>query len=609
MPNPDTVLLEYQNKLEALRGGLAQAQTKQSGAIAMLAVVVVIFLFLCNAAYSSRRAAPGWFPPLVLAMAVMPCRNFLASRRKVSEALRLRRFYQSGMDRLTGDWSGKGVSGDEFSRTGHLYERDLNVFGAGSMFELLCTTRSQLGQGRLASYLLDLPDRNETMARQEAVKELQPRSGLREQICLLGKYSFQGCDWEPFREWLDSPQVLVYRVLSWILPATSIALVLAASIRLTPPEAGLWTRAAPFLIPLVAAQVLLALSLRDRVRPVLERSRSIGHEIKLFRQGLELLEAQSFHSAKLKDLTERVKGAGGAVRKLNRLIKAVDECNQDWFYLPSRVLLVDTQLGLAIERWKARHGEDLRTWLDAWAEFEALNALGCYAHEHPEDVFPEMLDSPAGTAEFEAAGFGHPLLAESACIRNDVHFNPERKFYLVSGSNMAGKSTFLRAIGINAVLGSAGAPVRAHRARQSSFAVCASVSIIDSLSEGKSKFMAEVDRLREILRAAASGPKPVLFVIDEILSGTNSRDRRAAVESFLRALIHTNETGAGAIGALSTHDLALAEIAEDPDLGGSNVHMESRDPSDPFAFDYLLKPGVSTHSNALAIARMAGVAV
>jgi DNA mismatch repair ATPase MutS len=146
--------------------------------------------------------------------------------------------------------------------------------------------------------------------------------------------------------------------------------------------------------------------------------------------------------------------------------------------------------------------------------------------------------------------------------------------------------------------------VRSLRARVSSFAVCASISIVDSLGEGKSKFMAEIDRLRETLTAARSGPKPVLFAIDEILSGTNSRDRRVAAESFLRALI-----GAGAIGALSTHDLALAEIAAHPDLAGSNVHMESSDPADPFAFDYILKPGVSTHSNALAIARMAGVAV
>jgi len=286
---------------------------------------------------------------------------------------------------------------------------------------------------------------------------------------------------------------------------------------------------------------------------------------------------------------------------LERLFHTVEQCNKDWFNGPSRLLLVRTQVGLEVERWKARHEKDLRTWLDAWAEFEALNSLGVYAHEHPEDVFPAIADD--GITVFEASALGHPLLPESVCVRNDVHLDSARKFYLVSGSNMAGKSTFLRTIGINGVLASAGAPVRALRARIACFAVCASVSVADSLAEGKSKFMAEVDRLRETLRSGA-GRKPVLFVIDEILNGTNSRDRRIAAESFLRALV-----GSGAIGVLSTHDLALAEIADDPDLGGTNVHMESNDPSDPFTFDYVLKPGVNTHSNALAIARLAGVAV
>jgi DNA mismatch repair ATPase MutS len=342
------------------------------------------------------------------------------------------------------------------------------------------------------------------------------------------------------------------------------------------------------------------LYLRPKLRPVGERNKSVRTEIALLWQGLALMEAQTFHDSKLRALNQRVKGASGTVRKLDRLIHAIDQCNSDWFFFPSRALLIDTQLALAIERWKAAHKKDLEEWLDAWGEFEALNALACYAHEHPGDVFPEIL---AGETAFDASSLGHPLLPYEACVRNDVHLDTERKFYLVSGSNMAGKSTFLRTIGLNAVLAAAGAPVRANHARLSAFAVCASLSIVDSLGEGKSKFMAEIQRLRETL-VSASGPKPVLFVIDEIMSGTNSRDRRVATEAFLRALI-----GAGAIGALSTHDLALAEIAGEAGLGGCNVHMESRDPADPFAFDYLLKEGVSTHSNALAIARLAGVAV
>jgi DNA mismatch repair ATPase MutS len=522
--------------------------------------------------------------------------------RQVPQLARLLRFYESGIARLEGNWSGKGVSGEEFHQPAHLYETDLNLFGEGSLFELLCTARTQAGRERLGSYLLSLPSRDETIARQQAVQELEPRADLREKISLLGKFSFLDCDWTPIGEWLQSPAITAPPViLIWILPLVGLALVLMILIPwLAQPEAGLFTRVAPYVGPLILLQLVFAMVLRPRVRPVLEITRRAGQELTLLRQGLALLESQKFTSPKLKDLVTRVQGGRAAVRYMERLLRAMEECNKQWFFALSRVLLIDTQVALAMERWKARHGAHLIQWLDAWAEFEALNSLGCYAHEHPDDVFPEIV---ADAVEIEASGLGHPLLRESACVRNDVSLNAKRKFYLVSGSNMAGKSTFLRTIAINAVLGAAGAPVRARSARMSSFAVCASVSIVDSLGEGKSKFMAEIDRLRAILDATA-GPKPVLFVIDEVLAGTNSRDRRVATESFMRALI-----AKGAIGALSTHDLALAEIANDPALCGLNVHMESRDAADPFAFDYLLKPGVSTHSNALAIARMAGVAV
>jgi hypothetical protein len=218
---------------------------------------------------------------------------------------------------------------------------------------------------------------------------------------------------------LDSPPVTAPRGLSLTMPVISCALALMVLIPwLAPPGAGLWARVAPFLFPLIAVQIGLAFLLRGRVRPVLNRNRSIGHEITLFWQGLKLLEAQSFRSSKLKELTKRVKGASGAVRTLDRLLQAIDHCNKEWFYGPSTALLVDTQLALAIERWKARHGENLRGWLDAWAEFEALNALACYTHEHPEDVFPEILE---GAPQFEAADLGHPLLPASACVRNDVN--------------------------------------------------------------------------------------------------------------------------------------------------------------------------------------------
>jgi DNA mismatch repair ATPase MutS len=204
---------------------------------------------------------------------------------------------------------------------------------------------------------------------------------------------------------------------------------------------------------------------------------------------------------------------------------------------------------------------------------------------------------------YEADSLGHPLLSHETCVRNNVQLNGDCRFLVVSGSNMSGKTTLLRAIGMNAVLAFAGAPVRAQALRLSRLSICASLSVVDSLLNGKSKFLAEMDRLRRTLETAVAGT-PVLFLIDEILSGTNSRDRRIASEAVVRTLVNR-----GAIGALSTHDLALSEIAELEELRGMNMHTGSRDEGGPMDFDYLLKPGVTTEANALAIARMAGVPV
>jgi len=254
---------------------------------------------------------------------------------------------------------------------------------------------------------------------------------------------------------------------------------------------------------------------------------------------------------------------------------------------------------MAIENWRIEHRIALRIWLDTWAEFEALSALANYAYENPENTFPEF---SAEEAKFEAVALGHPLLSSESCVRNDIQLNRECRFYVVSGSNMSGKSTLLRAIGLNAVLAFAGAPVRAQALRLTPLSVFASLSIVDSLLNGTSRFLAEVERMRQTLEAAAGAS--VLFLVDEIFSGTNSRDRRVAAEAVVRTLVNR-----GAIGALSTHDLALSEIADLEELHGTNVHTGSRDSGEPMDFDYLLKPGVTKEANALAIARMAGVPV
>lgn len=361
-----------------------------------------------------------------------------------------------------------------------------------------------------------------------------------------------------------------------------------------------WSSLGASIAPLIAFHSIVGLIYRHRVNRTLECLRSLHGETQVVRAGLRLLEQQRFKSAKLCGLKQQARNSAAAIRQLDVLIRAMEIRTKDaWFYAPSLTLAAGTQLCMAAERWRQKHSARLKIWFRAWAEFEALNCLACYSYENPGNSFPVFSDEPC----LQAEDLGHPLLPDNSCVRNDVELNATTPFYVISGSNMSGKSTLLRSIGLNAVLAYAGAPVRARTLRLSRSSIVASLGVMDSLMSGKSKFLAELDRLRCAIGSAVPR-RPVLFLIDEILGGTNSRDRRVAAEAIVRTLIKQR-----AIGAFSTHDLALTEIATADGLRGVNVHMGSRSARDPMDFDYRLKPGITSERSALALARLAGVPI
>jgi len=259
------------------------------------------------------------------------------------------------------------------------------------------------------------------------------------------------------------------------------------------------------------------------------------------------------------------------------------------------------QVAFAAERWRQAHGSAVRRWLRVIGEIEALLCLANYSYEHPDEPFPEFVP---GSASFEATGLGHPLVSEATCVRNHVRLCEETRVFLVSGSNMSGKSTLLRTVGINAVLAMAGAPVRAQRLRLTPLHVGASIRVNDSLQEGSSRFYAEITRLRALFDLAGSGGPPLLFLLDELLQGTNSHDRRIGAEGMVHALLNR-----GAIGLVSTHDLALAEIGGFLNGQLSNVHFQEEFENGRMHFDYKLRPGVVTKSNGLALMRSIGLDV
>ncbi len=506
-------------------------------------------------------------------------------------------YYEQGLARLDDDWTGKGETGERFLDGTHPYADDLDLFGRGSLFELLSRARTRVGEETLAGWLLHPAEPEAVRARQGAVAELRTRLDLREDLALLGEGVRSGDDARALTAWADAPAWRVTRFQR----ATAIALALAAVAGLVLWVTGFgWI---PLLVA-VAAGRAFSFTLRTRVGRVVSAVDRAGRDLALLSGVLGRLERERFESPRLAELRAALDVEGlppsRQIGKLNGLIDLLDARRNMIFAPVAFVLLWETQLAIAIEGWRKRSGPAVARWLTAVGEFEALCSLAGYAYERPQDPFPELLE---GAARFEGEGLGHPLIPEARNVRTDLLLADEPRVLIVSGSNMSGKSTLLRTLGVNTALALAGAPVRARRLRLTPLQVGASIRIQDSLQAGASRFYAEITRLRQIVDLTA-GPLPVLFLLDEILHGTNSHDRRIGAEGLVRGLINR-----GAVGLVTTHDLALARIADELAPLAANVHFEDRLEGGRMTFDYLLRPGVVQKSNALELMRSVGLEV
>ena len=544
------------------------------------------------------KVLPAW--PITLPVAAFVALVVAHQRARAGErrAARAARFYADGLARLDGTWAGKGVAGERFLDPAHPYAADLDLFGRGSLFELLCTARTQGGEATLARWLTSPAAADEVRARQRAVDELRPRVELREELALLG---------EDVRGAVDPAGLVAWAEWSgW--NATAAERVLAVAF----PVATLGTFAAwdlgqlPFAAPLAAllGQMLFARRLRPRVQLALRRANQPALHLALFAELLARVERERFAAPRLVALRADLDDAGEApsrrIARLRRLVDLLESHRNQVFAVVSLALLWRTNCALAIEAWRRASGPAVPRWLAAIGDFEALLALASHAFEHPDDPFPELVGGPP---RFDGRGLGHPLLPVERCVRNDLRLDEGLRLLVVSGSNMSGKSTLLRTVGTNVVLALAGAPVRASALRLTPLAVGAAIRIVDSLQDGTSRFYAEVKRLSAIVELTR-GPLPLLFLLDEILSGTNSHDRAIGAAAIVAGLVRS-----GALGLVTTHDLALARIADDLGDRARNVHFEDHLEDGRMCFDYRMRPGVVTKSNALALMRAVGLDV
>lgn len=506
-------------------------------------------------------------------------------------------FYERGLARIRHEWIGHGRTGEAWRRPDHLYADDLDVFGRGSLFELLVTTRTRAGEETLAHWLQSPAPHDEARARQTAVRELAGRLDLRETVAVLGDHVKVAVDAALLRSWATTTSPF----------GGGVRLGVAALIVATMTTLVWWWQTDTFgttAALLLIAQVIVGAALRPRVTPVIEAVDEPAHDLDVLAGLLRVIERESFDSPHLQRLQQSLGGArtaSGEIERLSRLVALLASRRNVMFAVPAGLLMWATQWAFAIEAWKRRAGVHVPHWLDVVGEFEALLAIGGFAAEHPHYVFPELVDGPP---HLSASSLAHVTLPPSA-VANDVALGDGHPhLVVVSGSNMSGKSTWMRTIGTSVVLARMGAPVRAAACRLSPLAVGAAIRVQDSLIDGRSRFFAEIVRLKQIVDLARAERGAMLFLLDEILSGTNSHDRRIGAEAVMAGLV-----GEGAIGLVTTHDLALAAITTRLGDRAVNAHFDDRFEEGVLHFDYRLKPGVVETSNALALMRSIGIEV
>ena len=588
---------EYIGRLDRWRSEFSRDQRLSIRLGNWRLIVAIAFALLAYLAFA-RATFSGWIllAPAAVFIALLVFHDRIARRQQL--ATRAIVYYERGLTRLDDKWTGAGNPGVDFEDAAHIYSSDLDVFGRGSLFELISVARTAEGERVLANWLLASAPPSEVRQRQTAISELRDDIQLREDIALLGEDTRAGVHAHTLASWGAAPRIhfpAALRVIALLLACYNAAAFLAYM--------GHLATARPFLGGMVVA-LLTGAALKKRSRQVAAAVETPASDLKILSLLVARLERERFDSPRLRELRSALDIAGLAaskrISKLTMWMDFLDSADHLAIRVIGPVLLYREQVSMGVEAWRRDNGPHVSVWLAAVAEMEALSSLASIAFERPEWQFPELLESGP---VFEAEQLRHPLMNQRRCVPNDVSLGRGAALYIVSGSNMSGKSTLLRAIGLNTVLAWAGAPVAAKRLSVSPLAVGASMRIVDSLQDGRSRFYAEITRLRQIVDLTASD-RPAMFLLDELLSGTNSHDRRIGAEAIVRNLVER-----GAIGLVTTHDLALTQIGNTVGNRAINVHFEDHMEDGRISFDYKMLPGIVERSNALELMRAVGLGV
>ncbi len=627
----------YESRTAALKQALAALEQKSDAlssrrGIVMVGVIVSSIAILVAHLPAWAWAVPGALGAVFLGLVVRHA--FVASDKNLVDERS--KYIAAGMRRIVGEPEPadplrpkvKDPDGSRFLKPDHPNASDLDLFGPSSLFVAVSRAETAIGEETLAKWMLEPAPVSTILERQAAVKELLEQPELLENISIYARRAeSRGRSEEPLSLWGEAPAELpargvtltpklerrlaLVRTARVLVPITVGLLLVRPLLDQVRPHLGLaWL--VPFVLQLVVLGGLYS-PISRMITFVSSRETPFGR----FRLVFETLEKAEVKSPSLVKIVGALRGSEGQapasqeIAKLERIIGFADLHHNTIIHVILNLLvLYDVWVALALERWRARVGKRTRAWLAALGEIEALASVATYAGEHPSFAWPQVTE---GAPTLEAEGLGHPLLPDSTRIENDASLPEPGRAMLVTGSNMSGKSTYLRSMGLCAVMACAGMPVCAKRARLSPLATWTSMRIKDALDQGWSHFYAELVRLKAIVDVAHAAERArresdsapgVLFLLDEILHGTNSRERSIGARGVVLDLVRS-----GAIGAVSTHDFALVEIAEKSGGNVRMVHFSDHVEDGKMVFDYKLKEGVVQSTNAIRLMKAVGIDV
>ena len=523
-------------------------------------------------------------------------------------ALLLAEINREGIARVRRDWDDLPLHDGQSPDGTHPYDGDLDITGRASLLHLLDTTTSTLGRSWLRRWLLESTPLAVTRERQAAVVELAPQLDLRQDFARLGRQKKQAGSPETFLHWAEGGRWLATRSwLPWLARVSAAIFVVGIALQ------ALGVTPLPLWLPVLILNLAVSAFVSGPAHDIISRVAGQHGALQRYGAQLDAITGWEVRSPLLLRVQQQLAASGSsapaALRQLDRILSWTIP-RGSLIYVPAQAaVLWDIHLLASLERWQSRNGRQVRAWLDAMAETDAICAIAGLAGDNPAWAMPDL--DPA-TRAIEATTLGHPLIGETVRVDNDVTVGPDGTFLLVTGSNMSGKSTLLRSIGVNAVLAGAGGPVCSSSLRMPPVDLWTSVRVSDSLAAGVSFFMAELLRLKAVVDAAtahATEPRDrvFLYLLDEILQGTNSRERRIAARRIVGRLV-----ASGAIGAVTTHDL---DLAENPSLARAAVPVHFREhvvrgPNGAeMRFDHLMRDGIATSTNALALMEAIGLAL